>query len=158
MLFRSVLYSTSHQRRRYICSKVHLERLLWLRAPSDTGIHCSSTEGYRLQMRREEKRSSTGNSADIGFSGYRIQRISYIVAEDHRVTAREVTEQVYIVVGTAYSIMNNELQSSHVCARWVKCLLTDDQSYKRILRWPKTATIYIYIYHVEQIVKSWSKL
>ena len=61
-----------------------------------------------------------------------VQLISDIVAEDHRVTVREVAEHVHIAVGTTYNIMKNELHMSHVCARWVSRLLTDEQRERRV--------------------------
>jgi hypothetical protein len=53
------------------------------------------------------------------------ERARELILHNRRVMIHEIAEQLNISIGSAYSVMHDNLQFHKVCARWVPKELTD---------------------------------
>jgi len=56
-----------------------------------------------------------------------IAKVGTIVCNNRRVTVREIADDCGISVGSCDAILTDDLHVKRVCAKFVPCLLTDDQ-------------------------------
>ncbi len=55
-----------------------------------------------------------------------------IMCEEHRITVLELTTQLHISVGSAFTLLWNDLMMTHACCRWIPCVLTHVQMEHRV--------------------------
>ena len=56
-----------------------------------------------------------------------VKRVRVVICENRRLTVREVADKVGISIGSCHQIFTEKLQTCPISAKFVLCLLTDDQ-------------------------------
>ena len=60
------------------------------------------------------------------------ERTLEMICENRRITVEEAAGRLIVSVGFAYSLINDSLKFSKVCARWVPKELTEEHRRKRL--------------------------
>lgn len=71
-------------------------------------------------------RPSTSRTPEI------IEKVNQLVAEERRLTTRQIAESVGISNGAVHSILTEDLMKRKLCAKWVPHLLTEEQKVCRV--------------------------
>ena len=66
-------------------------------------------------------RPSTSTSDD------HVKRVRAVILGNHRLTVRKVADEVGISIGSCHQMLTEKRQMRRVSAKFVPCLLTDDQ-------------------------------
>ena len=61
-----------------------------------------------------------------------VERVRAVIRGNHRLTVREVANEVGISMGSCHQILTEKLQMRRVSAEFMPCLLTDDQKEYRV--------------------------
>jgi hypothetical protein len=56
-----------------------------------------------------------------------VERVHAVINGNHRLAVREVADEVVISIGSCYKIFTEKLQMRRINAKFVPCLLNDDQ-------------------------------
>jgi len=56
-----------------------------------------------------------------------VERVRAVIRGNHHLTVQEVADEVGISVGSCHQIFTEKLHMHHVSAKFVPCLLTDNQ-------------------------------
>jgi hypothetical protein len=55
-----------------------------------------------------------------------------LILQNRRVTVHDIAKQLNISIGSAYSLLHDNLQFHNMCARWVPMGLTDEHKHVRL--------------------------
>jgi hypothetical protein len=88
----------------------------------------------RIKMFKNGRRSVTdaecsGHPATTAQNEERAKEMSL---QNRRVTVDEIAKQLNLRIGSAYSVVHDNLQFHRVCARWVSTELTDEHKHMRL--------------------------
>ncbi|KAF8764430.1 hypothetical protein HNY73_022501 [Argiope bruennichi] len=61
-----------------------------------------------------------------------MQRVEYIILSNRRVSIAHTAQDLGISVGSAHSIVHNQLDYRKLCSRWVPCSLSSEQKRTQI--------------------------
>ena len=91
----------------------------------------SQMQCYEWFKRFKEGRMSFGEDPRPGrpstSTDDHVERVHGVIRGNHRLTVREVADEVSISIGSCHQILTEKLQMHHVSAKFVPRLLTDDQ-------------------------------
>ncbi|XP_014782081.1 protein GVQW3-like [Octopus bimaculoides] len=60
-----------------------------------------------------------------------IHKVEAVILEDHRITIRQLAQEVKVSVGSVKNIIHNHLQMRKVSAKWIPRMLTPFQKQER---------------------------
>ena len=97
----------------------------------------SRMQCYEWFKRFEKGRISVGEDPRPGrpstsTDNDHVERVCAVICGNHRLTVREVANEVGISIGSCHKILTEKLQMHHVSAKFVPRLLTDDQKENRV--------------------------
>jgi len=61
-----------------------------------------------------------------------VKRVRAVIRGNHRLTVQEVADELDISIGSCHQILTEKLQMHRVSAKFMPCLLTDDQKENRV--------------------------
>jgi len=102
------------------------------------GEDCTSrTQCYEWFKHFKDGRMSVGEDPKPGrlstsTDDDHVERVRAVIHRNRRLTVREVADEVGISIGSCRQILTEKLQMRRVSAKFVPCLLTDDQKDTRV--------------------------
>jgi hypothetical protein len=77
-------------------------------------------------------RTSTGDDPNTGWPSTStdnddVEKVRAVIHENYQLTVREVSDEVSISKSSCHTILTEKLEMNHVAAKFVPCLLTDEQ-------------------------------
>jgi len=97
----------------------------------------SQTQCYEWFKRFKEGRMSVSEDPRPGrpstsTNNDHVERVHAVICGNRRLTVREVADEVDISTGSCHQIFTEKLQMHRVNAKFMLCLLTDDQKENRV--------------------------